>query len=133
MLNKELLLIPSLAEKDLEYSHTIIVGQDGDFVGFSVTEPAFGSITPNTFLNVEIQKISCRRVAPHLGTAIAFNKVPNVDTVYIGRTDTKKFVTLYHLGGGSPVFMTNKNEPFFTDIDVGKEIKLWIGKNPPPW
>lgn len=129
MLNKELLLIPSLTEKDLEYSHTIIVGQDSDkVIGFSVNKPAFGSLTPNTFLNMEIRGILSKS-----GTAMTLSEVATGDKVYIGRTDTKKFVTLYYLGQGSSVLMTENNDDLFTDIDVGKEIKLWIADTPPPW
>lgn len=130
MLNKELLLISSNTEKDLEYSHTIIVGQSDRYIGFSVESdtPAFGSIAPNTFKNVEIMDVSS-----YSKTSITFNKLAEVATVYIGRTDTKKIVTLDNVGYGFPVFITKNDDPLFTSIDVGKEIKLWLANTLPPW
>ena len=129
MLNKELLLLSSLTEKDLEYTHIIIVGQGSDYIGFAVESdvPAYGSIAPNTFKNVEIWAVTSSG-----NTGITFNKLPSEATVYIGRTDTKKIVALDYVGFGFPVFQNTNNDSLFTSIDVGKEIKLWIANTPPP-
>lgn len=127
MLNKELLL--ALKKEAIpKPTHTVEVEEIPYFVGFDANN-AYGNINPPDYLGDVILEVTTDM--ENTVTTVSIQGFLGVSQLYLGRLDTKKVVVLRDVSQSSGT--ARGPVEFFTYDDVGMDIPIYIGENPPPW
>lgn len=127
MLNKELLL--ALKKEAIpKPTHTVEVGEIPYFAGFDANN-AYGNINPPDYLGDMILELTTD--VENTVTTVSIQGFLGVSQLYLGRLDTKKVVVLRDVSQSSGT--ARGLVEFFTYDDVGMDIPIYIGENPPPW